>query len=335
MREDPDTYARFCAAMNTLNIEPRKKSLAAVSGGPDSMALCHMLSRWSSAEKGAAQIHAVTVDHCLRPGSADEARQVGAWLKDWLNVRHTILTWEGGKPKTRIMEEAREMRRKLLAQYAHKEGLNAILLAHHKDDQAETFLMRLASGSGLDGLCGMSPVQEFDGIRFMRPLLAVKKAELVAYCAQNHVPYIDDPSNSNPSFLRPRLRKSMHVLEKEGLSPDRLARTAMRLDRARDALDYYTERAFEGVLLAQKEGSIAYDRAQYVVLPEEIRLRLLLRAIDALSPERAYRPRLEKIESIAEDLAGEGLFRKRTLGGLVYSVRGEGREIYIEKENKD
>ena len=332
---EQDIYSGFCRVMQSMKICPRCPVTAAVSGGPDSMALTHLLIRWRLEHGVTVPLHAVTVDHGLRSGSAAEARQVGDWIKDWPGVQHAILTWEGDKPQSRVMEEARNMRRNLLVQYAHKHNIKAIFMAHHKDDQAETFLMRLASGSGLDGLAAMKAMREFDGIRFVRPLLAFKKADLIAYCAQNHVPYTDDPSNFNAEYLRPRIRVSVQALEKEGLTSERLSVTAARLGRARAALDYYTECAFQDVFLSHNNVIITYDFAQYAHLPDEIQLRLLLRAFDALLPEREYRPRLEKVEQIAADLTASEPFRKRTLGGLVFSVRRRGVEICIEKEKKD
>jgi tRNA(Ile)-lysidine synthase len=307
--------------------ENARCAAAAVSGGPDSMAMLSMLSRSAS-----VPIYAYTVDHGLRDGSAEEARQVGEWVKGWPNVKHRILTWEGEKPQSRIMEGARRARYALLEKAMREDGAQVLFIAHHQDDQAETFLTRLAKGSGLDGLSGMAPVQRLEsGIVLARPFLESSKEELVSFCTENGIPYVTDPSNQNDAYLRPRLRTVSRALAEEGLSAKRLAVTAKRIARARAALEDLTEKLFSEACRARSENAFSFDFNLLRQYPEEIVLRILLKAMDILGPEKDYGPRLERVEILMERILKEAGFRGATLGGCFFSLEGNDN-LLIEKE---
>lgn len=307
---------------------PNKTDIAvALSGGPDSMALCHLLS----VSSGGTRVHALTVDHGLRSESGDEARQVAAWVKDWPNVTHHILTWTGAKPETRIMETARVARYDLMAEYCRDHGVSDLYLAHHRDDQAETFLIRLAKGSGLDGLAGMSAKQDRGGLTLHRPLLGVPKADIMAYCAEHGVPYVADPSNEKTDYLRPRLRAARDVLAAEGLTNERLAATAARLARARTALDFYTDQ-FWREKARVSETRIDVPVASLSEQPLDIAVRVMLRALSHFRPAADYAPRLERVEALVADILS-GAFRGATLGGCRFALKGPDRALLgIERE---
>jgi tRNA(Ile)-lysidine synthase len=298
----------------------------ALSGGPDSMALCHQLSAASR-----ARVHALTVDHGLRPESADEAQKVAAWVKDWPNVTHHILTWAGEKPDTRIMETARAARYDLMAAYCREHGIADLYLAHHQNDQAETFLIRLAKGSGLDGLAGMSAAQNRDGLVLRRPLLGMPKSELIAYCEAHGVPFVNDPSNEKMDYLRPRLRAARDVLDAEGLTSKRLSVTAARLSRARAALEFYTD-SFWRDHVSETNGGIKVSLAALTAVPSEVALRVVLRSLSRFRPEEDYAPRMERVEALTDDILSGG-FRGATLGGCRFAISGKDQALLvIEKE---
>ncbi len=268
----------------------------------------------------------------MRAESEGEARQVGRWVKDWPGVRHEILTWEGEKPGSRIMEEARTARYGLMENYCVRHGIGALFLAHHMDDQAETFLIRLAGGSGLDGLSCMSETQKRGQITLFRPLLQISKDDLVLYCRDHRIPCIEDPSNENSAYLRPRMRKSRGVLEQEGLTSARLCVTAGRLQRARAALEEIAAQTAKDVLIAHENSIIKLDLVALRGCPEEIQVRVVAGFMRELSGDAGYGPRTEKIEALAGDLFADGAFRKRTLGGCIVSRRDRAGEIVIERE---
>lgn len=303
---------------------------AGVSGGPDSMALLHLLSRL--AEKNGAVIHAYTVDHALRPESGAEAARVGEWVSGFANVRHSVLRWDGDKPRSRILEEARAARYELIRAQMKKDGARHLFIAHHRDDQAETFLIRLAKGSGLDGLAAMASVQDVRDITILRPLLDVPKDDLIAYCNANGIPYVDDPTNENERYLRPRLRAARTVLEEEGLTSKRLSATAARIARARAALEVLSAALFEEAVLKRFEDGCAFDLARLRSAPEELTLRVLLKAMDEINPREDYPPRLEKAEALCARIRDDESFKGATLGGCIFSLDGGRAELQIVKE---
>ncbi len=176
----------------------------AVSGGADSLALVHLAHRWALRQGG--RVTALTVDHGLRPESAEEARKVSAWMTD-LGVDHHILKWKGPRPAAGIQEAAREARYDLLTGWCREHDVMHLLVAHHRDDQAETVAMRFGRQSGLDGLAGMPACAHRGGVRLLRPLLCVPRAQLEAMLVKRHLRWIDDPSNRSAHFERIRLRR--------------------------------------------------------------------------------------------------------------------------------
>lgn len=281
----------------------------AVSGGSDSMALFHTINEWSE-----GYVHALIVDHGLRDGSAEEARIVQSRLSD---TEAHILTWDE-KPDARIQERAREARYELMADYMLERNLEHLFLGHHMDDQAETFLFRLAKGSGVDGLSCMSERQKQFGITLCRPFLNTRKADLIGYCQKNQLEYVSDPSNESAHFARVRLRKSMTVLSGEGLTVDRLSVAARRFGHVRDALDQVTDMVYKNLVSKKDNDRIEFYINEMLEQPYEIVLRCLMKAASELSDKPQ---RLQRFESLCDDLFFEKEFRKRTLAGCVFEKK--------------
>jgi tRNA(Ile)-lysidine synthase len=185
---------------------PNGQIAIAVSGGADSMALARLAIDW--AKRHQVQVTVLTVDHGLRPASAAEAKQVTGWMAD-LGVAHTVLTWTGAKPQTGIQAAARDARYALMGGCCRDNGVGTLLVGHHRDDQAETYLMRLDRGSGPNGLAGMSAITDRYGVRIARPLLGVPKSRLVATCRGLGQGWIEDPSNCDPRYARTRARATL------------------------------------------------------------------------------------------------------------------------------
>lgn len=303
-----------------------------VSGGPDSMALAHMLCKWSDDNNG-PEIHLLSVDHGLRPKSSDEAKSIAQMVDSWPHARHAILKWEGDKPQSRIQEAARDARYRLFRGYCDTQNIKHLFLAHHGDDQVETLLFRLAKGSGLDGLCAMRPWQEWDGGFICRPLLDYSKADLVEYCEAHDIPYLHDPSNDKDDFARVRLRKLIAGLEEEGFSLKRAAITTQRLNRARDALENIAEGCFENCKKNVNTKRLVFNSKSLLENDYEIILRVIKKALFHLSEGEGYGPRTEKLESLVQDLISKEGFTKRTLGGVVFEISADGSELILEKEH--
>ncbi len=307
----------------------------AVSGGPDSVALMWLAARWQRSLVRGPQLTVVTVDHGLRPEAAREAREVKRLAAE-LGLPHRTLRWRGAKPKTGLPAAAREARYRLLGQAARAVGASHVLTAHTRDDQAETLLMRLLRGSGLAGLSAMADVSERDGIVLVRPLLDVPKSQLIATLKRAKVGFADDPTNRDTAFTRPRLRALLPQLAAEGGDARNLARLAARLARANAAVEVLTDGAERFLRLrdrgdAPQPGVRSFEASRFAALPEEVRLRLLLRAINALGHEGPAE--LGKVETlmavldqaIAADIRAAASRRpvlRQTLAGALISLVG-------------
>lgn len=247
------------------------------------------------------------------------------------------MRWSGAKPKTGLPAAARDARYRLLMQAARAAGATHVLTAHTRDDQAETLLMRLLRGSGIAGLSAMAPVTERDGIALARPLLDVPKAQLIATLKRANIAFADDPTNRDTAFTRPRLRALLPQLAAEGGSARNLARLAARLARANAAVDVLADGAERFLALRDRDRpppdapARSFEVSAFATLPEEVRLRLLMRAIDAVGHEGPAE--LGKVESllavldrgIADGMGGRavGASRphvKQTLAGALISL---------------
>jgi tRNA(Ile)-lysidine synthase len=302
----------------------------AVSGGPDSIALMWLAARWRRTLARGPRLIAVTVDHGLRAEAKAEARDVKR-LARALDLPHRTMRWTGVKPKTGLPAAARATRYRLLAQAARASGATHILTAHTRDDQAETLLMRLLRGSGIAGLAAMARQSERDGVLLARPFLYVSKSQLIATLKKAKLGFADDPTNRDPSFTRSRLRTLMPVLAAEGGDTRNLARLASRLARANQAVEVLVDGAERYLALTDREASRPepgagakafkaktfdaktfdaktfdaktfdakiFDAEAFVAMPEEIRLRLLKRAIDRFGHEGPAE--LGKVEALLE-----------------------------------
>ena len=307
----------------------------AVSGGPDSIALMWLAARWRRALARGPRLIAVTVDHGLRSEAAREARDVKR-LARTLDLPHRTVRWTGAKPKTGLPAAARAARYRLLAQAARANSATHILTAHTRDDQAETLLMRMVRGSGIAGLAAMARESEREGVLLARPFLSVSKSQLIATLKKAKIDFADDPTNRDLNFTRPRIRALMPVLAAEGGDTRNLARLASRLARANAAVEVLVDGAERYLALRDREASHpgfdanafvkTFDAKAFAAMAEEIRLRLLLRAIDRFGHEGPAE--LGKVEALlsaldragANKTAARPIRLKQTLAGALVSL---------------
>lgn len=325
-RAEPLTDARIDALLAPLGTA--KATLIAVSGGPDSTALLIMAAEW--ADRRRAQVFAATVDHRLRAESAAEAAGVSA-LCEKLGVPHATLLWTGAKPATRLQERAREARYGLLVAHAGAIGADAIVTAHHADDQAETVLFRLMRGSGVGGLAGMAANSERDGVVVARPLLGLAKADLVAFCRARGASFVEDASNADPTYARTRLRALMGALAEEGLDAQGLARLARRAAEADSALATMTDAA------EARLGSGPIDARALFREPIAIVQRILARQIAAAGGKDESRIGLEKIEALASrlrDAVAESRPLAANVGGTLARLTAAGRLDFVREPER-
>jgi tRNA(Ile)-lysidine synthase len=289
---------RFVADLRALLPEESRLGLA-VSGGPDSVALLLLAA---AARPG--RVAAATVDHGLRPEAAAEAEFVGTVCAA-LGVPHHILHVTV-PPGASVQAQARAARYAALAGWADREGLEALLTAHHADDQAETLLMRLARGSGLGGLAGIRATSEIGGLVVCRPLLGWRRETLRVLVEEAGLRPINDPSNEDETYDRVRMRRNL--AEAAWLDPVALARSAAALAEAEQALEWATERlAPERV--AEQHDALRLDPSG---LPPELLRRLVLLCLRRLDPDAA--PRGEQVTALIGTLSEGGV---ATLGAVL------------------
>ena len=355
--DSPVSETEAAALFADLVTEPTL--ILAISGGPDSTALLHLVARWRAGRQPAPHVVAVTIDHGLRPEGRREAAMVKRFAEN-VGVEHRTVRWSGAKPSTGIQEAARLARYRLLRTAARRANASCVLTAHTLDDQAETLLFRMARGSGLAGMCGMTrkvsiddvvagfgrpadfvrsvrggsgrnPVsgakalpERANNVFLVRPLLDVPKARLIVTLQGTGIAYADDPSNVDPRFTRSRLRKLMPALAGEGLTPQRLARFAQRVQRSEAAHEAAVNWAAKQLGLGPDKRKVMLDSADWCKIPCEISLRLLGRAIGAIGNEGPVK--LGKLEALSDTLgvalSGGAPRFCRTLAGAMVSLRG-------------
>jgi tRNA(Ile)-lysidine synthase len=280
---EPDFLGRFRAALCKLD-SADDRLLCAVSGGPDSLALLVLAQQVLP-----TRLVAATVDHQLRAESAGEAQIVAEICRN-LGVPHIILTPDE-KISGNLQSSARAARYALLERAADAQNCQHIATAHHADDQLETLLMRLARGSGIDGLSG---IRARNG-RVVRPLLEFTKAELIDICASAGIGWVNDPSNANIDFDRVAMRNWLASMQ-HPFQASRALRTASALADASDALVWMTD-----TLAAQRiaqENDIIICHANG--LPSELKRRLLIRCLKTMDVNLA--PRGDAIDRLLTEL---------------------------------
>ncbi len=285
----------------------------AVSGGGDSIAMMHMAARVISPD----HLSVLTVDHGLRPDAADEIALVAAQAKK-LGLSHTVVRWTWGGSGN-LQAAARAGRWQAILDWTARESLNTVFLGHTEDDQIETVLLRLARGSGIDGLTAMSGADYRDGLRVIRPLLSVSRIALRGWLRGHHIDWCDDPSNDDPRFDRVRARQMFGQLESLGLTRKRLLQTVEHMRAAhkslqRGALD------FARAHVRQDGGDLLFSPEALALDKEDAPRRVMAAGFGWVSGN-VYRPRFERLLDVVSQ-AAKG--RTVTLGGCVLSPQRDG-----------
>lgn len=302
-----------------------------VSGGADSLALVFLLNTW--AVKNNKKLVALTVNHGLREEALAEAEYVASLMQK-NKIEHHILTWIGQKPDTGIEEAARIARYKLIEDFCNRRSIKYLITAHHKYDQAETFIMRLQRGSGVDGLSAMSELSNLGRLEIIRPLLNICPDELKGYLKSQDMSWCEDKSNYNEDFLRVKVRHFLPVIdEKIGLSVDRIVKTAQVLGRTRDYLESQVQKFVKTHVkfFAGKIAKISISILQEE--HEEIIFRVISKMLRDVSG-RNYTPRADDVQRVVDNIILKGKdFKGRTLGGC--EIINYDRNLWLVEETKD
>ncbi len=293
----------------------------AVSGGGDSVALLHLLAQW-----GGRDLAVVTVDHGLRDESADEAAAVGV-LAASMGYPHDILTWDRRAKRGNLQDAARTARLSLMADWARANAIGAVLLGHTADDQAETFLMRLARGSGVEGLSSMEPSRVEDGITWLRPMLGVRREALRAYLGGIGAAFIDDPSNEDDSFDRVKVRRALGTLGALGIDVPKISQTTERLRSAKQVVYSATRDLSLACCEVTDVGEMLVDVERLMSGQKSLPHRILSEAVRFIAGSY-YAPRAYMVQNLIDQIGGD--FQAATLHGCI--VRPSGAGIVIRRE---
>lgn len=325
---EPLCAKKFAQLMSVCGKFENITSLAvAVSGGGDSMALTTLLKEWCDTRN--INLVALTVDHGLRAEAKTEAKDVQSVLNQQ-GIAHDILTWQHeGDVKSAIQEKARLNRYQLLLDACRKKDIQYLVVAHNLEDQAETFLHRLAKGSGVAGLAAMTPARKKENVTLIRPLLSVPHEKLLATCRAKNVKWIEDPSNQDDKYARIRLRKSYDILAQEGLTQARIASMIKKFARTRDYLEQQTGIALQECAdLSEGVAFISHDK--WLSYHAEIALLVLVEALKHVSGQK-YPPRSQSLEGLYDHMRMPD-FKNTTLHGCLISLGN--KQIKIMSENR-
>jgi tRNA(Ile)-lysidine synthase len=334
--EKPLNGTQFAELMAAL--APPAHLALAVSGGGDSMALLCLAAAWQGVrlqQMPSASMVVLTVAHGLRKEATQEIALVAETAKR-LGLAHHVLTWEGEKPTKGVQAAAREARYELMRTWCARHGCDAILLAHTRDDQVETVLMRLERGSGLDGLAGMAPRQNLFGLEVLRPLLPVSRAALRATLRERKQNWAEDESNDDPRFTRTRFRKMIPGLAAAGVSVDRILALSKEAGQLRSVLEVRTVEALRLAATRYEAGFYAFQADRLLALPRPIALRALKAVLAGTGGARwpASSDSLERLYDALGDWCHgdpESLGGGRTLGGCKIVPRSR-RRLFILRE---
>ena len=322
--KDKKTFQLYKKFEKDLNLN--QDFIVAVSGGPDSLALC-FLSKIYSIQKH-LKVKYLHVDHKLRKDSTKEAKFLKLLLKKFTDNLE-ILTWIGTKPKSNIQSIARDKRYELLTKKAKKLKINNILFGHHNDDLIENFFIRILRGSGLKGLVSFDRKINYQNINLIRPLLKFSKTDLKKITKKVFDNYVEDPSNKNVEFKRVKIRNFIKNLESEGLNKEKFNLTIKNLKFASETINYFVQKNIE-------LNTTIFNNAKYVILnrnffcqPEEVVFRSLTKTIQIVG-KKYYPSRGKKIVSLIKQIKKEHSF-KTTLGNCV--IKRVNNTIILSKEH--
>ena len=298
--------------------------LAAVSGGPDSLALSVLSQKYAAENKTKAFF--ILIDHKIRKNSSREA----LWVQKLFKSRSMNLKIIKNKQKINknIQAEARKVRYELLSNFCLKKKIKFILTAHHRDDQVETFLIRLSRGSGIQGLSSMDKIVKLNNkVSVFRPLLDLKKEDLISISKSYFGKVVKDPSNKDNKYLRTKIRRLVKHFEKSGIDLDRVNHSIKNLAASRDILNNYIQGIKKKCVLKRKN-QIFINLNFFLKEKQDIQLKILGNCIKQTS-KAYYPPRAKKVINLLQKIRSKS-FLQATLGNCFIERRE--KKLIIRKE---
>ncbi len=309
--------------------------VVAVSGGADSMALLHFLLSWARDQGAPRAVVAAHVNHRLRGGASDEdasfvAAEASAWGAEVEIVDAEIPAPARGRAAmgAAIEAEARRARYAALAAVAARHGADRIVAAHTADDQAETVLLRLIRGAGLRGLAGMAPMARVQGVRVVRPFLALTRRDVQEYAARHRIPFREDATNAGTAAARNFVRHEILPRIEARLNPaarSALVRAAAAIRETDAYLERRAARAYGRVVAGREPGKIILDAPRLLHYPKPLRTYVFRCAVRELTGNLrdVSAVHLRALHQLAESRRG----READLPGALQARRERNRLI--------
>jgi tRNA(Ile)-lysidine synthase len=308
-----------------------KRILIGVSGGVDSLSLLISFYEWNNINNYNIYFESLTVDHGLRPSSRKEAIYVHN-LCEKFKIKHVIKTWDGEKPKTNVEMIAREKRYSLMKEYYEKNNFDYLLVAHHLDDQAETFFIRLFRGSGIDGLASMEAVSNLYGMNIIRPFLKLPKDDLQKYLLAKNIKYIEDESNSDEKYLRNKIRNFLNSFDNKNEITQRIDFAIKEIDKSKQFIRDEFEKYKNKILKINSFGTCLFFYDKIKKMNYDMSLRILAYVSMKISGN-IYKPRLEKLKRLCDtiiNLSSEDKFRTTFYGCIFEKCNDNFIMVYRE-----
>jgi tRNA(Ile)-lysidine synthase len=299
----------------------------ACSGGADSLCLALELAEWCRART--ISMTALHVNHAIRPTAGEEAVRVQAWLRAEGIACNILTVQEDLRSNGNLQAVARQARYALMIEWCNAHNVMHLCLAHHADDQAETFFMRLARGSGVDGLSAMKPVSVRAGVTLLRPYLHKTKVELQAYVQARGLPWIDDPSNANSAFTRVVMRNLLPELQHAGISSRHIVNATAHLARAADCLQHMTQAWLLEHHVLQHGYYATLPPEAFAALHEELKFRVLSECLQHFNKKEL---RFVHLNALLQAMQQAG-FKKATLHGCIIHLYHGDVLIYPEMQH--
>ncbi len=312
---------------NIKNIKKNSYYTAAISGGPDSLALAFMLKCYNL--ETSQKVIYVHVDHGLKAHSAIEAKKTELLLKK-IDIRLKVLKWKGTKPRSNIQSIARKNRYQIIFNFIKKKKINTLFLGHNLDDLIENFFIRLTRGSGLDGFVSFNTkiLENFNNKIIIRPLINVDKNDLLYLTKKIFRSYVNDDSNKNPKFKRVRIRNIMQQFKDEGLDYQKLNKTIFNLSDSNSSIKFYVNRNIDNNVTFLSKNKVLLSKF-FFEQSSEIVFRSIKVVIMKIS-KNYYPPRGKKVINLIQCLKSDN-FKKSTLAGCIIEKFSDSVVIFREK----
>lgn len=293
----------------------------AVSGGPDSMLLLHVLYKWAKLKNKTLIVF--SFNHNLRLEALKELTLVKNVCKN-LGCKFIKLNW-GEKPNTAVMQKARIARYSQISKKCKVHNIKTLFLGHHADDIAETVSMRILKKSNIEGLCPIFEVREIFDIKLFRPFLKINKEQILNLNLVNNIEYLSDSSNLNNKYSRTRIRKLLQTDQK--LKSNLIAASKL-FCKIRQFNLKYIKTQFKNFYIFKKEGFLVIDRIIFTKYPKFLIINFLKTSISRIG-NKSYFSKHSRLNEVYFDAKDAKIFTI-SLGGCILEFKVNNIIIFRE-----